>query len=121
MGRKRREVIRLPGLPVAKKNRRRIYGGKNLPSVDYLSWESMACAEIAQFYTGPKFEKMKNMKFEFNISDNVRRDIDNCVTSCLDMLQKADVISGDHWQVLPKYSVEAFSCQTDSTVIIIEG
>ena len=109
----------LPGIPVAKKNRRRNFGNKSLPSVNYLSWEAMACAEIAQCWQGSAIEKVENMTFHFYIDSNSRLDVDNCVTSCLDMLQKAEVIVGDHWQVLPRFSVDSSESDVGRTEINI--
>ncbi len=109
----------LPGIPVAKKNRRRNFGNKSLPSVNYLTWEAMACAEIAQSWKGPTIEEVEKMTLHFYIDTNSRLDVDNCVTSCLDMLQKAEVIIGDHWQVLPRYSVDSFESDVGRTELTI--
>mgnify|MGYP003114090899 CR=1 FL=1 len=120
MGNERRKVsFTLPGIPVAKKNRRRNFGNKSLPSVNYLTWEAMACAEIAQCWKGPTIAKVEQMTLHFYIDTNSRLDVDNCVTSCLDMLQKADVIIGDHWQVLPRYSVDSFESEMGRTELTI--
>jgi Holliday junction resolvase RusA-like endonuclease len=79
----------------------------------------MACAEIAQCWKGPTIAKVKQMTLHFYIDTNSRLDVDNCVTSCLDMLQKADVIIGDHWQVLPRYSVDSFESEMGRTELTI--
>lgn len=47
------------------------------------------------------------MQLEFWMPDNKETDLDNKVTSVFDMLQKAEIIKGDHWQTLGKYCVNA--------------
>jgi len=87
--------------------------------MNYVVWENMACAELAQTWKKPKIEKIAYMQLHFYIDTNSRLDTDNCVTSCLDMLQKADVIVGDHWQVLPRHTTDSFESDMGRTEITI--
>jgi len=59
------------------------------------------------------------MTLHFYIDTQSQLDTDNCVTSCLDMLQKAEVIVGDHWQVLPRHSTDSFESEMGRTEITI--
>jgi len=94
----RKVSFTLPGIPVAKKNRRRNYGNKSLPSVNYLTWEAMACAEIAQCWEGPTIGKIEYMTLHFYIDTQSQLDTDNCVTSCCRKQKSSSGIIGKFCQ-----------------------
>lgn len=98
--------LEVPGFPPSKKNNRRIFKGKSLPSVNYLNWERMAVNHLKPQFSEPALSRVRFLRLKIEYPDKRRRDGDNALTSVLDMLVKANVLSDDNWEVVPRFSVE---------------
>lgn len=88
-------TLKIPDLPVAKKNRRRNYGKVSLPSMNFMIWQDMAIAVLEAEYGKPKLIDRCRIEIEYYIADKYRRDGDNMETSILDMLVKAGWLVDD--------------------------
>jgi len=96
------------GRILAKKNSRLPYmnKGRVLNTAKYHDWEKDACLQLLQ-YKGRNLDNIE-LQFEFYMPDNRRTDLDNKISTLLDILAgKMHVIKDDAWQNTPKYSVEA--------------
>lgn len=72
-----------------------------LPSNKARQWMRDAGVQIMAF----KGKKLKNVdiQFEFWMPDNRKTDLDNKVTSVLDLLKDMEVIADDSWQNVPSF------------------
>ena len=117
-------VYRIPGIPVPKKNNRRITKSqKSLPSVRFLLWQSYAIEVLGQYRKPhPPLTYVKKLEIIFGMPDMRNRDTDNIDTSVKDMLVKANVLVDDNWKVLPNSQVRGvYSPDLPFTYIKIIG
>lgn len=89
----------------AKKNSRQgvVQRGRvmNLPSKAYARWEK---AELATLTDAPRMDGPVAITYEFwigGVNKPLLFDLDNAIASVNDLLQKAEIISGDDWSLLP--------------------
>lgn len=100
--------VALSGWPVAKKNRRRIVGGKSLPSRAWEVWRGECLPEVIEAWmeqrvrpgalqVPPKpLSQPVVVRARFWLDDfSRRRDGDNSITSILDLLVDAGVLLDD--------------------------
>lgn len=55
----------------------------------------------------------------FYVKDNRRRDIDNMLSSCLDIIVKAGILEDDSWQFIPRIVATAELDKTNPRVEIL--
>lgn len=68
-------------------------------------WQKDASKQLMS-YRDRHTDRVK-IDYMFYVKDKRKRDIDNMVCTINDALQAADIISGDHWQVLEIGSAKA--------------
>lgn len=112
--------IDLPGLPPAKKNNRRNFkNGVSLPSKRYELWQAYAVAEILEVWNNKPIEMTSSICLTLAISDKRRKDLDNMLTSVLDMLVHAKVLKDDDWRICSNITVRGLEAEADNTHIQI--
>lgn len=90
------------GSTPAKKNSRKpfVRGNRmmNFPNPVYVKWERDALKQLLG--TSPISEYPAVISCTFYVPDNRKRDNSNMLDSIQDMLVKAGILAGDHWQIL---------------------
>lgn len=99
--------LRLDGAIPSKKNQRiNISSGRSFPSKEFTDWQNYALKAV-RIQTRKRFLVPVEIELICTFGDLLIRDMDNRLTSVLDMLKEAMVIRDDRWQYVPKASVEA--------------
>lgn len=112
--------IELAGLPPAKKNSRRNFkSGVSLPSVRYELWQKYAVAEISEVWNEEPIQMTSSICLTLGISDKRRKDLDNMLTSVLDMLVHCNVLEDDDWRICSNITVRGLESEEDYTHIQI--
>lgn len=103
--------ITIYGQTPAQKNSKQIFYNKKTGKPFITSnntvkgWQHNAALQLIK-HKGA-FTEPVVISYMFYVKDNRKRDIDNMIASVNDSLQAADVITGDHWQVLQLGSAKA--------------
>jgi len=93
--------LRLDGNIPSKKNSRINRGdGKSFPSKKYMDWEEDALKQT-RLQTRLRFIKPVSVEVIIYFGTNTRADLDNRLTSILDMLVEGVVLKDDKWQDVP--------------------
>jgi Holliday junction resolvase RusA-like endonuclease len=99
--------LKLQGNVPSKKNSRvRTRSGASIPSKAFSDWQNSALLQV-RTQTRARILKPVALEVIIYFGTNVRADLDNRVTSVLDMLVEALVIRDDKWQDVPRISAEA--------------
>ena len=99
--------LRLDGNVPSKKNSRINRGdGKSFPSKKYMDWEEYALKQTRQ-QTRLRFIKPVSIEVIIYFGTNIRADLDNRLTSILDMLVEGLIIKDDKWQDVPMLQAQA--------------
>lgn len=99
--------IELSGNVPSKKNSRiNLKSGKSIPSLKYTAWRNAALWQVKQ-QTRHLFTNPVKLEVVVYFGTNVRADLDNRVTSILDMLVDALVLQDDKWQNVPEIYAKA--------------
>jgi Holliday junction resolvase RusA-like endonuclease len=99
--------LKIEGNVPSKKNSRvRTRSGSSIPSKAFSDWQESALWQVRQ-QTKTRFLKPVSLEVIIYFGTNGRADLDNRVTSILDMLVEALVIRDDKWQDVPRISAEA--------------
>ena len=86
------KVYRLTGSVPSKKNSRvNTRSGRSFPSKEYRNWHEAASLEI-QSQGIEHFDKLRSMDIICFFKNNIRQDLDNRLSSILDLLKDLDVI-----------------------------
>lgn len=99
------------GQTPAQKNSKQIFFNKStgkpfITSNDIVKvWQKQALQQL-QLYSA-KYGGRVTIDYRFYCKDNRKRDIDNMIATVNDSLQAANIIEGDHWQVLEIGSAKA--------------
>lgn len=97
----------LEGSVPSKKNSRINRGdGKSFPSKKFMQWQDDALKQV-RIQTRQRFYVPVSMEVIIYFGTNTRADLDNRLTSILDMLVEALVIRDDKWQDVPLIKVQA--------------
>lgn len=123
MGDKRQMILKITGETPSKKNSRiNTRNGKSFPNQRYAKWEAEAVAQLMEQVQPPKpIDCPVKLSVNFYHGDNVRRDSDNQLSSILDALQKAAVLSDDRWQIVQVINVRNFKVDSSWCEIAISG
>lgn len=111
----------ISGRVVSKKNSKRVFrrGGKMvvLPSV---AFETFKTSCLWQMKGKTKYKGTVKISFEFHLKGKIDSDIDNMVTSLLDILASAGIIENDKL-VMEIYARKIGGYQDFKTIIVIES
>lgn len=97
----------LEGSVPSKKNQRINRGdGKSFPSKKFIEWQGDALKQV-RMQTRQRFYAPVGMEVIIYFGTKVRSDLDNRLSSILDMLVEALVLPDDKWQDVPRIAIEA--------------
>lgn len=96
------KIYTLTGSVPSKKNSRiNTRSGRSFPSKAYTEWHSAASAEVmAQGLV--RFKKPVCIQADFYFENNIRRDLDNRISSVLDLFTDLGILEDDRWQCVPE-------------------
>lgn len=99
--------LTLEGSVPSKKNQRINRGdGVSFPSKKFVQWQKDALIQV-RAQTRQRFLKPVGIEVIIYFGTNIRADLDNRLSSILDMLVEAIVIRDDKWQDVPRIAIEA--------------
>lgn len=99
--------LQLEGSVPSKKNQRINRGdGMSFPSKNFVQWQNDALKQV-RLQTRQRFLKPVVVDVIIYFGTKVRADLDNRLTSILDMLVEALVLCDDKWQNVPRMAVQA--------------
>jgi Holliday junction resolvase RusA-like endonuclease len=97
----------LEGSVPSKKNQRINRGdGVSFPSKKFMQWQVDALKQV-RIQTRQRFLVPVGVEIIIYFGTKVRSDLDNRLSSILDMLVEALVIKDDKWQDVPRIAIEA--------------
>lgn len=97
----------LEGSVPSKKNQRINRGdGMSFPSKKFVQWQQSALVQVRQ-QTRQRFLVPVGVEVIIYFGTNIRADLDNRLSSILDMLVEALVIGDDKWQDVPRIAIQA--------------
>lgn len=97
----------LEGSVPSKKNQRINRGdGVSFPSKKFVQWQDDALKQV-RLQTRQRFYVPVGIELIVYFGTKVRADLDNRLTSVLDMLVEALVLKDDKWQDVPRIAVQA--------------
>lgn len=100
------EFVLTGSIPSKKNSRINRGDGKSFPSKKFVQWQSDAIKEL-RLQTRQRFYVPVAIEVIIYFGTNTRADLDNRLTSILDMLVEALVLRDDKWQDVPLMKVQA--------------
>jgi len=111
--------IFIKGRPASKKNSRRNFGHISLPSIAHERFKTEALYQLLTQRPKEPLDVPVRIDLTFFQKGRYRQDLDNAISSVLDVLQEGRVITDDH--LVQKIVAEKISgCADWETVILIE-
>ena len=105
-------------IPAKKNSRINTRSGRSFPSRRYAEWHEQAGLEIMS--QGVQQFRQVRMTVAFQFRTNRRTDLDNKLSSILDLLQDLGILEDDRWQVVPEITLTAQLGSEDITQIMLE-
>lgn len=100
-------TITLAGNVPSKKNSRiNLKSGVSIPSKDFATWQNDSL-KVVRTQTRERFFNPVSMEVIIYFGSDTRADLDNRLTSILDMLVDALVLRDDKWQDVPAIALQA--------------
>lgn len=98
-------------VPAKKNSRMTLRGGKSIPSERFRAWHDCALfllsrQVMSQCETPPRLSSPLRVWVSFHHADRRRRDGDNSLSSVLDLLVDAGVLSDDSWEIVREVRVD---------------
>jgi Holliday junction resolvase RusA-like endonuclease len=93
-------------VPSKKNSRIRTRSGSSIPSKSFYDWQESAMQQT-RLQTRARFIKPVSIEVVIYFGTNARADLDNRLTSILDMLVECVVITDDKWQSVPLMKAQA--------------
>jgi len=109
--------LKIDGRVPSKKNSRKSVGRFTVASDQYRNWASAAGAQIMQ-HKGKMLDKVE-IQMQFYFPDNRRADLDNKVTSVLDLLKDMQIIKDDSWQCVPAFHAQSMGVDKKNARVLI--
>lgn len=99
--------LELEGNVPSKKNSRiHTRSGVSVPSKNFIDWQNDAIKQV-RIQTTARFYKPVCVEVIIHFGTQIRADLDNRLTSILDMLVEAFILKDDKWQDVPSVSAMA--------------
>lgn len=97
-----RKIYTLKGSVPSKKNSRiNTRSGRSFPSKAFTEWHQDAEQQLV-LQGLERFEEPVSIQADFYFENNIRRDLDNRITSILDLFTDLGIIKDDRWQCVPE-------------------
>lgn len=100
------ELILDGSVPSKKNSRINTKGGKSFPNKKFIEWQNDSLRSV-RHQTRTRFLNPVGVEVIIYFGTDVRADLDNKVTSILDMLVEAMVLVDDKWQNVPIIKMQA--------------
>jgi len=100
------QIILEGSIPSKKNSRINLRSGVSIPSTKFVQWQEAALWQVRQ-QTRHRFFTPVEISVVIYFGTLIRADLDNRLTSILDMLVDGMIIRDDKWQDLPKMTVSA--------------
>lgn len=104
--RNRFEIELIGSVPSKKNSRINTSSGRSFPSKDFTKWQENAIKEL-RIARAPRFFKPVRIELIIFFGTLAKADLDNRLTSILDMLVEALIIPDDKWLNVPSIELEA--------------
>lgn len=99
-------ILLFGSIPSKKNSRINCRNGRSFPSKSYTDWVRYATQQV-RLQTNHRFIGPVTIDVLIYFGTKARSDLDNRLTSIMDMLVDAIVIRDDKWQYVPSISVKA--------------
>ena len=114
-------ILHLTAPIPSKKNSRLVVGrgrgrALNIPSEAYRKWHAQNLRAVQTQAAGEKVERCA-LTLHIGFADRRRRDLDNALSSVLDLLVDAGVLPDDCWAVVPHIQLEAVLAEEPSALV----
>lgn len=107
-------------IPSKKNNRIVLKNGVNIPSREFRHWHK---AHIAEFkrkaFEHGVFTCPVSVSVGIGFGNRIRRDLDNALTSVLDLVKDAGIIEDDDWNHVRRVSCEVVDTSSDYALVTI--
>lgn len=100
------ELVLEGSVPSKKNQRINRADGKSFPSKKFIQWQDDALKQV-RIQTRQRFYVPISLEVIIYFGTKVRSDLDNRLSSILDMLVEALVLRDDKWQDVPRIAIEA--------------
>lgn len=100
------EIVLEGNVPSKKNSRINLKSGVSIPNNKFVQWQNMAIIEVRR-QTRVRFYKPVQLEVIIYFATLGKADLDNRLTSILDMLVESLVIRDDKWQDVPLIKVQA--------------
>lgn len=100
------ELVLEGNVPSKKNSRARTATGISVPNNKFVQWQNDALKQV-RMQTRQRFYKPVRVEIIVYFGTMARADLDNRVTSILDMLVEALVLLDDKWQSVPQIEAQA--------------
>lgn len=100
------ELVLTGSVPSKKNQRINTKAGKSFPSKAYSDWQDTAITDVKR-QTRARLIKTASIEVIIYFATLGKADVDNRLTSILDMLVEALVLHDDNWQTVPLMKVQA--------------
>jgi len=114
-------ILHLSAPIPSKKNSRLVVGrgrGRaiNIPSEAYRKWHAQNLRAVLAQAAGEKVERCA-LTLHVGFADRRRRDLDNALSSVLDLLVDAGVLPDDCWTCVPRIQLQAYETDEPEAVV----
>lgn len=116
-------ILHLAAPIPSKKNSRLVVGrgrgrALNIPSAAYREWHRANLGSVrAQIAAQEIPAAPVELRLRVGFADRRRRDLDNALSSVLDLLVDAGVLPDDCWAVVPRIQLEAYETDEPEAVV----
>jgi len=100
------ELVLEGSIPSKKNSRINTSDGKSFPSKDFVQWQKSALTQV-RMQTQKRFYNPVSLEVIIYFATDARADLDNKLTSILDMLVEGMLLRDDKWQEVPMIAVQA--------------
>lgn len=107
-------------IPAKKNNRVVLANGVNIPSREYREWHKHHYREfkdVAKRHGA--FTRPVSVSLGISFKDRHRRDLDNALTSVLDLVKDAGIVEDDDWLHVPRVCCEAVNYGENYAIVTI--